>query len=109
MDENGEICHFLGRTRKWYRYQKLVSVPIVQRRNGTGTHCQKSSSTDTGPSGTGTDASNNTVFVSLALLSLVFVHRLFRDPNKRLMGVQIRMKVSEKRTVPYRLGEAIFV
>ena len=34
---------------------------------------------------------------------LVFIHRLFRDPNKGLMGVQIRMKVSKKRTVPRRV------
>ena len=45
-------------------------------------------------------------YVPLALLSLVFVHRLFRDPNKGLMGVQIRMKLSEKHTIPHRLGEA---
>ena len=31
MDENGETYHFLGRTRKWYRYQKLVPVPIDRR------------------------------------------------------------------------------
>ena len=28
MSENGEICHFLGKTRKWYRYQRVVPVPI---------------------------------------------------------------------------------
>ena len=38
-----------------------------------------------------------------ASLSFVFVYRLFRDPKKRLMGVQIRMRLSEKRTVPRRL------
>ena len=36
---------------------------------------------------------------------LVVVHRLFRDPNKGLMRVQIRMKLSEKCTVPRRLDE----
>ena len=45
-------------------------------------------------------------YVPLALLSLIFVHRLFRDPNKGLMGVQIRIKLSEKHTIPRRLGEA---
>ena len=40
--------------------------------------------------------------------SLVFVHRLFRNHNKLSMGVQIRMKLSEKRTVPHRRGEANF-
>ena len=28
MGENGKICHFLGRTREWYRYQRVVPVPI---------------------------------------------------------------------------------
>ena len=36
---------------------------------------------------------------------LLFVHRLFRDPNKGLMGVQIRMKLSENRIVPHHLNE----
>ena len=90
----------------------------MQRRSGTGTtqsgtdtHWQKRtgigtspsgigtgpsgigtgpSGTSTGPSGTGTDASNNLVFAYYAPLSLVFVHLLFRDPNKGLMGVHIR-------------------
>ena len=35
-----------------------------------------------------------------APLSFVSVYRLSRDPKKRLMGVQIRMILSEKRTVP---------
>ena len=51
-----------------------------------------------------------TLFLNIfAPLSPIFVHQLFRDPNKLLMGVQIRMRLSEKRTVPRRLGEAIFV
>ena len=49
--------------------------------------------------GTSTGASSNPVFVPLALLSLVFVHRCFRDPNKGLMGVHIR--VYERENVPY--------
>ena len=77
----------------------MVPVPVV---SGTGTHLQNRV-------GTGTDASNSLDFCTLALLSSIFVHRLFRDPNKLLMGVQIRLKLSEKRTVPRRLGEAIFV
>ena len=40
-----------------------------------------------------------------APLSFVFVYRLFRDPKKRSMGVQRRMRLSEKRTVPRRLGD----
>ena len=53
----------------------------MQRRSGTGTN----------QSGTGTDAFSNPVFAYYALLSLVFVHQLFRDPNKGLMGVHIRV------------------
>ena len=41
-----------------------------------------------------------------APLSFVFVYRLSRDPKKQLMEVQIRMRLSEKWTVPRRLGEA---
>ena len=81
---------FLGKTHNSVSVPKVVvSVPIEQRQSGTGT-----------------DASSNPVFVPLALLSLIFLHRLFRDPTKGLMGVQIRMKLSEKRTVPHPLGEA---
>ena len=43
-----------------------------------------------------------------APLSFVFVYRLFRDPKKRLIGVQIRMRLSEKCTIPRCLGEASF-
>ena len=100
MSLEGEILSFvgekwqnlllLGRTREWYQYQKLVvPVPIGQRQSGTGT-----------------GASNNPVFVPFAPLSLVFVHRLFRDPNKGLMGVHIR--VYERENVPY-LASTIFV
>ena len=89
MGENGKIYQFLGRSREWYRYQKLVPVPIVKRRSGTGTNLI----------GTGTDAFSNPVFAYYALLSLVFVHRLFRDPNKGLMGVHIR--VYKRENIPY--------
>ena len=68
---NGKIYHFWAEPAYWYRYRKWVPVPMGQRQSGTGID----------QSGTGTDASNNPIFVPLALLSLVFVHRLFRDPN----------------------------
>ena len=44
---------------------KVVSVPIHQKRDGTGTD----------QSGTGTDASSSPTFFTLALLSSKFVHR----------------------------------
>ena len=64
----------------------MVLVPVV---SGTGTHLQNrvgtgtdQSGTGTNQSGTGTDASDSLDFCTLALLSPIFVHRLFRDPNK---------------------------
>ena len=51
---------------------RVVPVPIGQRQSGTGTD----------QSGTDIGASSNPVFVPLALLSLVFVHREFKDINK---------------------------
>ena len=69
----------------------------------TGTHWQCGIGTGTSQNGTGTIASCNPVFACYAILSLVFVYRLFRDPNKLLVGVQIRMRLSEKCTI--RLGD----
>ena len=97
---NGKICHFWAEPTIRYWYQKRggggggggggVPVPIAQRQSGTGT-----------------GASSNPVFLPLALLSLVFVHRLFKDPNKGLMGVHIR--VYERENVLYLAALAIFV
>ena len=74
-----------------------VPVPIYQRGIGTGIE----------QGGTSTGASSNPVFVPLALLSLVFVHRLFRDPNKSLMGVYIRIYEGGNVSYLAALGEAI--
>ena len=73
---------------------------------GTGTNWQRGTGTGTSQSGAGTTTSNSPVFAYFAPLSPVFIHRLFRDPKKRLMGVQIRMRLSEKCIVPRYLGEA---
>ena len=78
---SGRNLHFSIGTKSGYMYPLCrgelvplplvgVPVPIHQRGIGTGTE----------HGGTGTEASNNLVFVPLALLSLVFVHRLIRDP-----------------------------
>ena len=57
---------------KWYRYQsKWYRYPLTEE----DWYWYNQS----GPT---TDASSNLGFVPLALVSLVFVHRLFRDPNK---------------------------
>ena len=71
MGEKWQNLPFLGKTHNLVPVPKVVvPVPIGQRQSGTST-----------------DASSNPVFVPLGLLSLVFIHRLFRDPNKGLMGV----------------------
>ena len=111
---NGKICHFWAEPAHWYWYRKWVPVQIVQRGIGIGTKSwgtvpihQSGIGTGTEQGGTNTGASDNPVFVPLALLSLVFVHRLFRDPNKGLMRVYIR--VYERENVPYLIALAIFV
>ena len=43
-DENAKIQRFLGKIAYWYRYQKVVPVPMMQRASGTGT-TQTSTST----------------------------------------------------------------
>ena len=73
---------------------------------GTCTTRQRGTGTSTSQSGTGTTTSSSPVFSYFAPLSPLFIHRLFRNPKKRLMEVQIRMRLSEKRTVPRRRGEA---
>ena len=99
MGENGEICHFLGRTRESYRYQRVVPVPIVSE--GLVPVPVKVVPGPLLPA---------TLFFHIfAPLSPIFIHQLFRDPKKLLMGVQIRMRQREKHIVPCRLGEAIFV
>ena len=66
---NAKIRHFLGKTRKCYRYQRVVPVPTMQRRSGTGTtqsgtgtHWQCGTGTGTSQSGTGTTAFCNPIF-----------------------------------------------
>ena len=113
MCENAKIKNFWAKTRRVYRYrwsgtgtgmQWAIGTGTAQ--TGTGTDWQWITCTGTGQSGTGTSGSSSPVFSYFAPLSLVFIHRLFRDPKKRLMGVQIRMRLSEKCIVPRRLGEA---
>ena len=59
---NAKIRHFLGKTLKWYWYQRVVLVPTMQRRSGTGTHWQCGTSTGTSQSGTDITASCNPIF-----------------------------------------------
>ena len=91
----------LGGTGTGTGMQWAIGTDTTQ--TGTGTDWQLINSTGTGQRGTGTTTSSSPIFPYFALLSPVFIHRLFRDPKKRLMWVQIRMRLSEKRTVPHRL------
>ena len=110
---NAKSRIFWAKTRRGYRYQLSGTGTGMQwaigtgtAQIGTGTDWQWTTDTGTDQSGTGTTTSSSPVFAYFAPLSPVFVYQLFRDPKKRLMGVQIRMRLSEKRTVPHRLGEA---
>ena len=115
---NAKSRIFWAKTRRGYRYQLSGTGTRMQwaigtgttqtgtgTGTGTGTDWQWITGTDTGQSGTGTTTSNSPVFAYFAPLSPVFVYQLFRDPKKRLMGVQIRMRLSEKRTLPRHLGD----
>ena len=102
-----------AKTRRGYWYQLSGTGTGMQwaigtgtTQTGIGTDWKWMTGTGTGQSGTGTTPSNSPVFAYFAPLSPVFIHRLFKDPKKRLTRVQIRMRLSEKRTVPRRLGEA---
>ena len=104
-----KIKHLWAKTSRQYRYQFSGTGTRMQwaigtgtTQTGTGTDWQWITGTGTGQSGTGTTTSSNPVFAYFAPLSPIFIHRLFREPKKRLMGVQIRMRLIEKRTVPHR-------
>ena len=87
MAENAKIRHFLGKNRV------VVPIPTMQWASGTGTS----------QFGTGTTASNNLNLPYFCTVKSRIRTRLFRDPKKRLMGVQIKIELSEKRTVPRRV------
>ena len=67
MSENAKTRHFLGKIAYWYRYQKVVPVPMMQWASGTGT---TQTGTGTNQSGTGTTASNSPVFACLCTVKL---------------------------------------
>ena len=74
MGEKWQNLPFIGRTRTLVPVLKVGTGTHGQRQSGTGTHSQKRVGTGTDQSGTGTDASNNSDFCTLALLSLRFVN-----------------------------------
>ena len=73
MSKRRRNLPFLGRIAIRYWYQTgVVSVPMIQKQNGTntnpcgtGTHYQNRIGTGTDHSGTGTDTPNNPGFVPL--------------------------------------------
>ena len=107
-DSSGQKSHIGTGTKKWYRYPrcsgqvvpvplKLVPIPIDSK--GLVPVPVKVVPVPQLPAAL--------ILHIFAPLSFVFVYRLVRDPKKRLMGVQIRMRLSEKRTI--RFASAIFV
>ena len=85
-----KIEHLWAKTRRVYRY----------RLSCTGTGLQWVTCTGTGQRCTGTGCSNSLIFAYFRVVKSRIRVPMFRDPNKRLMGVQIR--ISEKCTVPRR-------
>ena len=63
---------FWAKTRKWYQYQKVVPVPMMQRASGTGT-------TQTG---IGTTASNNPVCAYFCTVKSRIRIPIVEDPKK---------------------------
>ena len=86
------------------RMQWAIGTGTTQ--TSTSTDWQWITGTDTGQSGTSTTTSSSPVLTYFYIVSPVFMHRLFRDPKKLLMRVQIRIELSEKYTVPHRRGES---
>ena len=89
MCENAKIQHLWAKTRRWYRYQKVVPVPksgtgtlmqwasvIGTTQIGTSTNRQRGTGTGTGQSGTSTTTSSNFV-----LTYFCTVKSRIRTPN----------------------------
>ena len=89
MCENAKNQVFMGKTRRWYRYQRGGTGTMMQWAIGTGT-TQTGTDTDwqwiTGTgivqSDTGTTTSSSPIFAYFSPLSPVFIPRMFRDPKK---------------------------
>ena len=88
-EKNAKIEYFWAKTCRVYRYRLsctstgmlwATGIGIVQ--TCTGTNWQWVTYTGTGQSCTGTGCSSNPIFSYFALLSPVFIHRLFGDPKK---------------------------
>ena len=105
-----KIEHFWAKTHRVYRYKLSGTGTGMQRAIGTGT-AQTGTGTDhsgTDHSGTGTTNSNNPVLTCFRTVKSRIRIPMSRDPKKQIMGVQIRIELSDKCTVPRRLGESVF-
>ena len=74
----------------------------------TGTGMQWVTYTDTGQRCTGTGCFSSPVLTCFRAVKSRIRIPMSRDPKKLIMGLQIRIELSEKCTVPRRLGEFVF-
>ena len=82
------------------RMQWAIGTSTAQ--TGTSTDWQWVTGTDTGQSGTGTTTFSSPVLTYFCTVKSRICIPMFRDRKKLIMGVQIRIELSEKRTVPQR-------
>ena len=113
--KNAKSCIFWAKTRRVYRYKLSCTGTSMQwvTYTGTGQGCtgtgmQWATCTGTGQRCIGTDCSSSPVLTCFRAVKSRICIPMYRDPKKLIMGVQIRIELSEKRTVPRRLGEFVF-
>ena len=112
MGEKWQNMPLQGKTREWYRCQKLVlPVPICRGKivliqiKVVSVPLTKTGLVPVPIQVVPVPLLPTTlIFWYSYIVKLIFVHRLFRDPNRGLTGVQIRMKLSEKSAKRYSLS-----
>ena len=107
MSENAQNPEFLGKNpwavpvpKEWYRYRDAVGNWYLYRSNRYRYRLAVDDQYRYRSKGYRYHYFQQPRFCLLCIVSPVFIHLLFRDPKKRLMGVQIRMRLSKKRIVP---------
>ena len=83
---------------------KQWAIGTGTTQTGTGTDWQWITGTGTDQSGTGTTTSSSPVLTYFFIVKSRIRIVMFRDPKKLIMGVQIRIELSEN--VPYLVVEA---
>ena len=108
-----KIEHFWAKTRRVYRYRLSCTGTGMQwatctgtGQGCTGTSMQQETCTDTGQGCTGRGCSSSPVLICFHFVKSRIRIPMSRDPKKRLMGVQLRLELGEKCTVPRYQGEA---